>query len=488
MIQTTWSNIFCKEQTMDTNENKADFGTGYLDKRVLVPRWRGPIPALVNLVLISILFYASWWIFMDPRGLMRMYTPYVGYMYSRWLLVTLIWVVYIFAFWPFKKAWLVKTHPVVKGIILTAFTWLILMVLIKGLFHGFLGHLSMAYFSPEQLEKIGITDFYAWEYSSQAIVMFAAIASWLSPAWVVAMEEAPWQNMTQPSRGFSIWITTFFFSTLIYFVTMHPHMGILYYPWQYFTSIAPPWWEHFADTVSGNFSIGWVMCCTVVVWIYETIWERYPFCLIRNDSLRRLSSFFGIILISLALAALLYFGQELIWGAAIRGTRREFAPDWRWLHVGEMAIFWMLPALWIKFFHNNAVNRFSTPVNALIRTIISVVAAVALYWLYYKTAHLFLGVQKGFSHPQQFPMIPTIWFICMMLINYWFMDGWPGWSMAKESISKTVVATEKARSEVKWSPTIGVSLVIGAIVGVGLYFVLIYALPTLGDWLTIYTK
>jgi len=38
-----------------------------------------------------------------------------------------------------------------------------------------------------------------------------------------------------------------------------------------------------------------------------------------------------------------------------------------------------------------------------------------------------LGTQKGYSHPQQFPMIPTIWLINIMLINHWFMDNWPGW-------------------------------------------------------------
>ena len=90
--------------------NKTEvYGTGYLEKRKLIPRFSGPLPALVNLIFLAIIFYATWWIFQDPRGLMRMYTPYVGYMYTRWLLVTIIWVVYIFSFWPFKQNWLEKT-------------------------------------------------------------------------------------------------------------------------------------------------------------------------------------------------------------------------------------------------------------------------------------------------------------------------------------------------------------------------------------------
>jgi hypothetical protein len=79
--------------------------------------------------------------------------------------------------------------------------------------------------------------------------------------------------------------------TIVYLCTMHPHMGILYYPWQYFASIAPPYWENFANTVSGNFHVAWIMCCTITVWLTETIWERYPFKVIKHDTTRRLVGF-----------------------------------------------------------------------------------------------------------------------------------------------------------------------------------------------------
>ena len=58
------------------------FGGGYLEERKLVKRWSGPIPATVALVFTLAIFYVTWWIFQDPRGMMRMYTPYVGYMYT----------------------------------------------------------------------------------------------------------------------------------------------------------------------------------------------------------------------------------------------------------------------------------------------------------------------------------------------------------------------------------------------------------------------
>jgi AAT family amino acid transporter len=465
------------------------YGERYLEERKLVKRWPQPLPALVALVLTLAVFYATWWIFQDPRGWLRMYTPYVGYMYTRWWLIVLIWMVYIFNYWPFKRAWLERAHPLWKGVVLTAVSFVVLYVLIKGFFEGLLGNLGLAYFNPKQLMKLpGMTEFFAIEYASLAILMFAAIASWLSPAWVVACEEAPWQDSRQPAKGVSVWVVTFFLSTLIFFTTMHSHMGILYYPWQYFTSIAPPYWEKFADTVSGNFHVSWIMCCTVSVWIVETIWGRFPFSLIKTAWRRRLVAFFGIIAMAFAMHFFLYFAQELTWGPAIRGTRRDFAPDWRWLHVGEMAVFFLVPAMFITFYCNNWPRRFSLPVNVLIRTGITVVAAALLYVFYYGTSHLFLGTQKGFSHPQQFPMIPTIWLINIWLVHHWFMDNWPGWKMVPKTADEVAadhhVELEKIR-EVRWSPSLGWGLTAGAVAGVVLYGLTIALLPVLYRSITI---
>lgn len=78
----------------------------YLEQRKLVKRWSGPIAPIANLIFTLILFAITWWIFQDPRGVMRFYTPYVGYNYCRWWLIILIWMAYIFDFWPFKRKWL----------------------------------------------------------------------------------------------------------------------------------------------------------------------------------------------------------------------------------------------------------------------------------------------------------------------------------------------------------------------------------------------
>ena len=233
------------------------------------------------------------------------------------------------------------------------------------------------------------------------------------------------------------------------------------------------------------------MCCTVSVWLVETIWERYPFNLIKRKGLRRFVAFFGIIAIAFAMHFFFYFAQELTWGPAIRGTRRAFAPDWRWLHVGEMAIFFLVPALFVNFYCGNWPKKYSMPVNVLVRTGIVIVAGVFLYIFYYKTSHFFLGTQKGFSHPQQFPMIPTIWLINIWLVHHWFMDNWPDWKMVPKTADEIVLdhAKQKAMvSDVKWSPNFGWGLGAGTVAGVALYFVTIWAMPFFYNAITIIKK
>jgi AAT family amino acid transporter len=415
-------------------ESNERYGEGYLEERKLVPRWPAPWPQIVNILFLLAVFYISWWIFQDRRGWLRMYTPYSGYMYTRWILIVLIWQVYLFYYWPFKRHQLENWNPVVKGIVMTAITVGVLLVLIKGFFEGILGNFAMAYFNPAQTTKLpGVTEFFAIEYAALACLMFAAIASWLSPSWPIAMEMAPWQNLKQPVLGATVLVVTFFIGTVVYLCTMHSHMGILYYPWQYFTAIAPPYWEKFANTVSGNFHVAWIMCCTITVWLTESIWERYPFRVIKHDTTRRLVAFFGIIAIAWCFFLFLYFAQELWWGPAIRGTRMDFSPDWRWLHVGETMVFFLIPALFLTFYCGNWPKKFSVPVNWLIRTLIAIFGGMVVYWIYYNIGHLTLGTQKGYAQPEQFPMIPTIWLINLMLINHWFMDNWPGWKKVKAS-------------------------------------------------------
>ena len=316
-------------------------------------------------------------------------------------------------------------HPIISGLGLIAVNFALVGAVIWGFFYNFLGKFSIPYLSVDKLVNLGMTPFYAREYSSLAILMFAAIASWLSPIVPVCFGNQPWHNMKQPARGITVFLVTLFASVLCFFCLMHPHYHVLFWPWQEYAA-AYPWWFSFAHTLHGNFNVGWVMCGTVAIWLLEVTFDRYPFALIRNKIVRGVVGFFGVLAFALLIFYAFNFVQDLSWGPAVDGAKRIYAPDWRYLHSGELAIMMLIPAMILNFYFDNGPKKYSEPVNIALRMLIILVGMGVFHFLYYKFSPSLLGTQAGYSHPQQFPMAPGILFICCMLFHNWFMDFWPG--------------------------------------------------------------
>ena len=153
----------------------------WLESRIMENRLKQPARGIVGVLFSFVIFYVLWYIFMDPRGILRWYTPQYGYMYVRWILIVAIWQAYVFNFWPFKLKFRETAHPLLTGAVLMAANFAVVGLVIWGFFYNFLGKYSIPYLSVDSLVSLGFTNFYAKEYSSLAILMFAAIASWLSP-------------------------------------------------------------------------------------------------------------------------------------------------------------------------------------------------------------------------------------------------------------------------------------------------------------------
>jgi len=403
----------------------------WLEERSLSNSFAQPLRGLLGFILSFGFFMALWYVTMDPRGILQWYTPMYGYMYIRWLLIVAIWQAYIFNFWPFKQKWMEETHPLVKGPIMIGINWAITGAIIWIGFFWLIGKYSIPYFSWPELHKVGMTDFFAREYAGLAVLMVAAIASWLAPIWPMAFENYPWHNLTQPAKGITVLCITSLLTIFVYFAFMHPHYMVLFYPWQKFVA-AMPWWYESARTLSGNYNVGWIMCGTIAVWLIETIWERYPFRLIKSQPWRGLAGFAWVLFVALIMFNTFNLMQDLAWGPAYEGGKRLYAPDWRYLHSGELAVMMLLPALVLYFYFDNWPKKFSTEVNLAIRTIIVVVGTFAFNFIYYQISPPLLGTQPGYSHPQQFPMAPVILWIVIMLYHNWFMDGWPGKRIKKD--------------------------------------------------------
>ena len=75
----------------------------WIERRHLAPRGNFIVSGLVNLALMLAVFMGLWYVFMDPRGIIRMYTPMYGYAYVQWLLVSVLTVHFVFRLWPFQR-------------------------------------------------------------------------------------------------------------------------------------------------------------------------------------------------------------------------------------------------------------------------------------------------------------------------------------------------------------------------------------------------
>ena len=415
----------------ETEHHYEELDKIWLEERSLSNSFAQPLRGLLGFFLSFGFFMALWYVTMDPRGILQWYTPMYGYMYIRWLLIVAIWQAYIFNFWPFKQKWVEETHPLVKGPIMIGINWAITGAIIWIGFFWLIGKYSIPYFSWPELHKVGMTDFFAREYAGLAVLMVAAIASWLAPIWPMAFENYPWHKLTQPAKGITVLCITSLLTIFVYFVFMHPHYMVLFYPWQKFVA-AMPWWYESAKTLSGNYNVGWIMCGTIAVWLIETIWERYPFRLIKSQPWRGLAGFAWVLFVALIMFNTFNLMQDLAWGPAYEGGKRLYAPDWRYLHSGELAVMMLLPALVLYFYFDNWPKKYSTEVNLAIRTIIVVVGTFVFNYIYYQISPPLLGTQPGYSHPQQFPMAPVILWIVVMLYHNWFMDGWPGKRIKKD--------------------------------------------------------
>ena len=393
--------------------------------RRLEPRW-GLFPSgIVNIIVMLAVFMVLWRIFMDPRGIYRMYTPLYGYAYVQWLLVSVLVTQLVVKCWPLQNSAYLTRHPLVKGTGFFAISVLLMLFMVDFVFKTFIGNLAIPYFSEETLLNLKQNAFNAREYSHQAITMFGGLTALMIPIWVLHLNNWPAGELPRGYGYLTSYVMILFFATVGYFVLYHPHLGILFYPWQTYAA-SVPWWEKFANTLHSNFILGIIMSWTAALWIVQVTYEGYPFKLIEKQPQRALAGIFGTLLFGLILYGGFHFLQEVVWGAPVRGGKLIGAVDWRYLHSGETALFMLLISLLWGFYFKNWPRRYSAEMNFLIRTIIVGIGTFLFYLFYYSYNAGILGQQQGYSNPLQFPLAATSLIVALLLAHSWFFDMWPG--------------------------------------------------------------
>lgn len=404
----------------------------WIQERKLESRWGLLGSGLMNLAILVVFFLVFWTVFMNPKGLLRMYTPMYGYAYEQWFLVAVLLTGLIYQYWPLSGTFIGKQHPLVKGFVLFALNIVFVLVMVNIVFQTIVGNLAIPYFSEDRLLALKINPYNAREYASTAILFMGAMAALIIPIWKLHLDSYPANKLEGVGGKHTAFLLIMFFTVVGFTLVLHPHFGIIFYPWQVYTS-AFPWWEKTFQTLSGRFCLGWMMSWTATLWFVQITWEGYPFKLIQRKSWRSVAGILGTLGIALVLFAGFTFLQEVVWGPAVRGAKLIAAVDWRYLHSGETAMFMLLASLILGVYFRNWPVKFSVEVNILIRTLIVGVGAFLLYLLYYAVSPKVLGTQVGYSHPQQFPLAPLSILIAFLLAHNWYFDRWPGDRLVRDA-------------------------------------------------------
>jgi amino acid transporter, AAT family len=410
----------------------------WLEDRTLEPKFGILGSGLINLGLCLAVFLAVWRIFMDPSGYLRMYTPMYGYSYIQWFLVAILFNVLVFKFWPLSRSFMVDKHPLLRSGVLLAINILFVLFVIKVIFQTVLGTMGLPYFSEDVLASLKINPFNAREYSSAAILFMGGMCGLIIPIWALHLDNWPGREIPRFLGYLTSFLLIMFFVVAGFILLLHPHFGIIFYPWQKFAA-AFPWWEPTFGTLSGQFNLGWMMCWTSALWILVVTYEGYPFKLIEKPFWRAIAGILGSLLLGIVFYTTFYLLQELAWGPSVRGSRLVLAAEWRYLHAGEIAMFMLLISLLLGHYFGNWPKNFSKEVNFLVRTFIICIGTVAFYNLYYKYSPPILGTQAGYASPMQFPLASLSLFVGLLLVHSWYLDRWPA--------EKLVIAPATERSE-----------------------------------------
>jgi len=384
---------------------------------------------IATFIGLSVLNIAAWFLFFNPKGIMRLYTPMYGFSMVVIMLAMVITVTDLFDCWPLRRGAGEQISPV-QGILLAAITLFLAWAVMFGLFHNLIGKFGITYFSPSAIVATGETGteiFNARENSSTALVYLFAAYIWIAVGWKTSFRGWPWNGESLPTVGFSRLMAVSLFSLLAYAVLFHPHVGYLFSPPQKLAAVAP-WWESLADTGSAYYHLGWVVCTVSILIMSESLWEGYPWRIFSTEEgslLGGVFTFFGSIVVGFVMMLVMKKGMDLYWGAPFVGGQYLDAPYFRFLHAAEMAGFLILATYVVSIYLGNLLRGSNLMLRILTRTVAVVILAAMLMWFYYAAGPILLGTVPGIAQAEDTPLCWSFFMISFVLMHRHFFNVAP---------------------------------------------------------------
>ncbi len=360
---------------------------------------------------------------------MALYTPMYGFSLIVVFVSAIVLIAKVIGGYPLDEN---AMGDVARGCVLTAAALILTWVLVHGFFWGFIGRFGITYFSPHSIVRAGGTGaeiFNARENASTAIVYVFTAFLWVAMVWSVGFGRWPWREATAGGQALARLSTVGLLSTIVYVVLFHPHVSYLFYPAQTMAGVEP-WWAGFAQTSSAYFNLGLVLCAVMWIVVSDLLWEGRPWSLLDASGEGGFARGAAMLAATLVLGAASFWvmlkGMDLAWYEAFEGGQYTDAPYFRYLHAGEIAGFVILSAFIVKTYFANLVQSGSLVARAAIRTAAAVGGGALFYVFYYSPAStLLLGKVPGVAQPEDTPLVWTLLFLAVVLIQAEFFRGWP---------------------------------------------------------------
>lgn len=384
---------------------------------------------LVNMAVVFALTCGLWYVFLHPNGVMALYTPMYGFSLVVALVASIVLIGKVVDCYPFEKA---AMGPVARGIVLTFVAVVVALVLVYGFFWGFIGRFGITYFSPYSIIAaggVGAEIFNARENASTAIVYVLAVFLWIALFWSAGFKKWPWIGVAPGPAALARLATIGLLSVIAYVVLFHPHVSYLFYPAQTMAGVKP-WWAPWAMTSSAYYNLGLVLCMTLWIVVSDVLWEGYPWRLLDKDDQgslgRGIFALVGTAVLGVITFVIMLRVMEMFWQEPFEGGQYTDAPYFRYLHSGEMSGFAILGAFIVKTYFDRIGSTASFWLRAAVKTCAAAACAVLLYLFYYSNlSTLLLGKVPGIGQPEDTPLVWTLLFLGVVLVQAEFFQGWP---------------------------------------------------------------
>lgn len=412
----------------------------------LRPRWGQPLTGIVSFATFFLVAWGTWYVFSDPRGLVKWF-PYPFVMYLAMMILVGLWQHMFLGDWPFEKL----SQPV-RGIVETFVNLVLVWFVIHVIFDKVFG-LGFNFLSQANLNELAAAgkaiqadgtpmaaDIMAKKHLAQsAVVAFVLIGFFSYPFVTILFGKWPIRpsNMTQPQAGLAElgWcslLTLFFYTVLIV-----PFWGATYSK-VFASSIAlnTPWWSDIAGIGHLHWVFGFWEWMIIVLFLVANVWRGKPWSALGlRQPLQGTVSFASTVVLGYAAAvacvklAPLWLPAETV--AVL--TEKNDLLRFLWYHAAEIAGFTLIPFLvWHHYFDDAVPLADKDSWGAFAFRTVGVLAFAAVNYLFFYYLNFgYWGL--GNDHMEHLAhafidgesLVWNFWWIIPLLWNEWFFHKWP---------------------------------------------------------------